>query len=215
MAPETFTFNAVMNVWTNRGVGDVSGRVKEIFNQMLAFYHSGIYSCAPDERTYTVLLKGSSICLNGDEKCSEVLYELISSFENGKIPLAPTFTCFKSVIELFTRSQRDDSARKAGEILQLMVRLHKDGWADVYPSPFCFRQVIASFAYDNVQPESVVNATMVLRQMNDAFHEGLIDSKPNAHDYIIVLNTWAKSKLLRKAVYAEQGNLFRTSILSL
>ena len=206
VAPESFTFNTIMNIWVRNGVGDVGSRIKEIFDQMVTMYQNGNRDCAPDAHSYAALLyyHSNSNHPEADVNCDEILSGMISSFKSGKSGAAPSLKCFKMVIETWSKSQRPGAANRAGATLQLVLQLYEDGWIDAFPTPFCFRAVIASYAYNNDDPESVVKATTVLRQMYQAFQAGLIDCKPTAHEYIIVLNAWAKSKFPKKAVHAEQ-----------
>jgi hypothetical protein len=223
LAPETFSFNTVINIWLRSSRRNVGHRIEYVFEQMERMHEAGNKACAPDVRTFTALLNFYSRCRHpsADQKAELLLEKLVQKVKNdsrddsnsssnslmgtgiGSVRPSSAVFGFKSIIEAWSKSRRPGSAQRADATLTVLEQLYREDVISDTPPASCYRSVIYGYASgDDLQGAS--SSQKALQRMKAAHEAGHIDEGPGVHEYILVLNALAKSRVPYKAVEAAQ-----------
>ena len=142
--PDVFHYTMVCACWSRSGEKGVAGeRCSEILKHMHERDKLGFPRTRPNIRTYNAVIDAHAH--NGRLlEAEDMLRSMVDSYESSaaraiegiddeEIPVRPDSFSFNTLIQQWARSRSPDGGRKAEAILEMMLKFHQNGNADVRP----------------------------------------------------------------------------------
>lgn len=142
--PDVFHYTMVCACWSRSGEQGVAGeRCSEILRHMHDRDKQGFARTRPNIRTYNAVMDAHAH--NGRLlEAEDMLRSMVDAYESSatrssegiedeEIPVRPDSFSFNLIIQQWARSRSPDGGRRAEAILDLMLKFHYNGNADVRP----------------------------------------------------------------------------------
>jgi pentatricopeptide repeat protein len=174
--PTCKAFLAVISAYGK--AGDATS-AETIFRKMERTFQSGIRDCKPNVYTYNALISAYANCEGTEAKAAEVLAQLESLYETTRDPdLQPTTVSYNAVIDAYAKAGEPNAAE---EILRRMETF------DIRSNTRSFNSVLNAWAKSR-DPDAALHAEDLFELMNQLYHKGNPDVRPDLHSYCTVIN---------------------------
>lgn len=163
-------FNVVLTALSRVRDPDTPQRILEIIKRMEQYAAAGQEHVRPNIRSWNALLNSLTR----------------STFDQGD----------NSNSSNESTSSSSSVAKKAENILNHVFALHRNGVANVMPNAFTFTAVLTSYQrfQRTAGPLAPVRAAAIVRQMEELYEKGELESPPDVYHYTILCGVWARSR---------------------
>jgi len=238
--PDTYTYNCLINAYS-KWEEDSSEKIEGILEKMNAFAEDAPSSetngntidgeikslIRPDEVTYNSLINYYATRKNDHlaaQRAEDLLLHISELSRQGKFQMGTT--SFNIVLKAWGNSGGGiHGAQRAESVLQMMIKLYRQGHENVRPDAVSFSSVIRS--YSKVDPKDAsIAVEKVMRLLNELEGSFIVDSDTNISScYNAAANVMIKSGLpdavdrvkelvkRMKNMDADQDGRLKTSII--
>lgn len=198
LAPNTISFNAVLNTWSKSGVvRGAATRCEEILKRMISLYENGSRTIVPDTTSFnTVIHTLAKSREQNSENRAEALLELMNEMSTSNDALRdickPDQVSFNTVLDCWAQSRSRGGARRATSILQHMEQRYAANKTNLHPDITSYTTVINAWARSR-EKDAISQAEEVLRRSEEAHKNGIPGTTPNTLTYNSLINCYSKS----------------------
>lgn len=257
-APTTRTFNVVLNAWARSHSADAGERAEQVFRKMeewlLECRHLSLPEASPDGRTLCAVMDAwvKSGVTGAADRVSAMLDVAIDRQKRAVqgdhasregVVMKPDVVMFNTAIQAwgtrrnvgvstqYASGKADHGARKAEQLLQLMMILnesgdlggrneHDENDAGLAPTTRSFNMVLNAWTEacrDDRSGDSAERAEQVLNDMIKQYQGTGVSVKPDARSFTTCIRAWARSTghpnfaLRAQDVYDRMTHLYRLS----
>lgn len=214
VVPNARCFNAAISAYAKSAQPGAAQQAEILFDRLEGLYMSGLEEAKPNSFNYNSLITAWANCPDKEDEngvCSarraqEILERMEQCYASGDESCKPTTVSYNAVIDAYAKSNEEESAERAEQVLRRMGVLYKEG-ADIKPNTRSFNTVINAWAKSG-REDAADKAQDLLDLMSRLYEEGNQAVRPDVHSVTTVINAFARSNQLKdKAERA--NNLFR------
>ena len=196
-APDTSTWNSLMNLYTKALDKNAAERTQSILNKLEREYLDGTSSHRPQVLSYSAVVQAwaKSGRPEAPKEAEKVIAEM-SRTKNGPggktLSILPTSICYDALIETYARSDDPRASQRIDDILKFMEDRASAGETALAPTTRTFQAAIVGLSRREAEKgENAAKAEQVLRRMIDLHRSGSHTIRPNNYVYSAVISTYA------------------------
>ena len=197
--PDVISFTTVMKSWSRSDSPESPEKITLLLKKLHDLQKYGWDNCKPDLHCFSIAIScwGNSRRKDAAERSEEIL----RSMRTGDTTIQPDNICWNGVINAWALQ---GNGERAEAIFEEMLRSYMDGEHAAKPCKRTFTALLSAWAKTRFNPDAPKRARKVLQTMHELHHSGVIDAKPNAHHYTIMLDCLAYAKATWAATIAEE-----------
>lgn len=186
--PDTISYNSVIKVLGMSDQKDGADMSEAVLKEL-----ENMPGIQPDRTSYTSVI--NAFAQRGKpEKAESVLNDMVLAYLAGNDSLRPEIPAFNTICNSYAKSQHQDDADRALNLLHYMETLNKDGDYFATPDIFTYTSVLDALSKQGTK-ESAQRAIDLLEALEKKYDETKNSSlKPNVRTYTSVINAISRSK---------------------
>jgi pentatricopeptide repeat protein len=219
--PYNRLYSIIINAWLKSGHINAPKESKNILIKLSNMFRDGISDAGPDTITYSSVI--ATYAAHGDVDGANDILKMMEDEEdeedeeddnnnNNKNATAttaakPNMRTYSTLINVWSKSGRDDAPKEAKKLLDKVIDLHSRGKIDEGPNTIIYSSVIDTYAAHG----DVIGATKILKMMEDDYfnsssssssssnknknnnNKNNNDAKPDMRTYSTLINAISKS----------------------
>lgn len=190
--PNVRVFTNLLHAWRKSKDPTAPESCEQLLQHMdeLSDNH-GLSHCKPDVFAVTVLLHCwvESGRKEAGARANEIFRNMKERFLNGEEGLRPDCICYSIVLNTFAQESK---TKEAEALLWEMVDDFLSGNDSAAPRTRNFNTIMAMYARSD-QPDAPERAEGVLFRFRELCDKGVIENRPDAYTYSLLLKTWVTS----------------------
>ena len=192
VAPDTISFNAVLDAWARSGDRNAPRRCEQILDHMDELYRAGNHGVKPDTYTYNTLINAwAKSSMNGAaSRAEQVLQVMEKRYRDGDAAFKPNTRTYTSVIDAWAKSSERQAARRCESILNGMIKRYEaTGDDDARPNVHTANAVCNACAFSKHEDDRGEALQIAFRVFEWLTTQ--TDLQPDSYTYTILLSVCA------------------------